>query len=132
MAGDYKNCDPNDLVVASRCFIEPCASDAERQAIDILIRVKDLAAVGGTDYSDPTALQAAFAGFNRLTKIERNAIALYLDLQNAITDGAVFPSGTDINGLKKDARCFLCIPKERRKQMLLALKCALNSLDEAE
>lgn len=132
MPADYLNCDPNALVVAARCFIEPCCSEAEREAIDILLRVQELVADGYTDLSDPTLLQQTFSGYNRLSKNERRAMALYLDLQNAIAEGATFPDGTDISGLKKAARCYLCIPKERRRDILLGLKCLLNSRDEPE
>ena len=129
---NYLGCDPNALLVASKCFLEPCSSDAGREAIDILLRVRQLIALGGTDYSNPTVLQQAARGYNRMSPNERKSISLYLDLQNALTDGATFADGTDINGLNKGARCFMCIPRERRKDALLFLKCQLNSLDKPE
>ena len=120
----------NELRSSAACFLEPCMSEAEREAVHILLGVKSLAALGGPDYSNPTTLQQAASGFNRLSKNERRAMALAINLQNAIEDGAVLPSGTGINGLKKDSRCFLCIPRQIRLDVLLFLKWKLNALDE--
>lgn len=132
MSADYKSCNANDLVAAAACLTEPCTTELEREAIDIVVRVAELKAVGGTDYtSNLKQLLIDANGYRTLRQNQRCAIATYLDWQNAIFNGATFTDNT-VNGLKKEARCVECLGKEDKKAVLLFLKCKLNSVDEPE
>jgi hypothetical protein len=132
MAADYKST-LNDLKIAATCFMPQCMGEKERLAIELHIRLKDLAAVSnGTTYTVASLLVAAKA-WTDLRKDERQAIGLYLDLQNAIADSSVFPSGSTANGLKIDSRCVTqCMGEEQLRNLNLFLKWKLNTLGEAE
>lgn len=132
MAGNYLSCDPNALLVASRCLLEPCASEAQREAVTLILRARSLLALGGANLTNPTDLQVAAKGYNRFSENERDAVRLYLAWQNAINAGAEFPQGNTANGILIDSKCMLCIPKQRRRDALLYLKCQLNSMSEPE
>jgi hypothetical protein len=125
------NCDLNTLLAASKCLQETCTAEEERFAIDLLARVTELAAAGGTDYrTNLTKLQNDAKQFQVLFKSQREAIALYIDLQNVV---AVSPSfNTEINALKAAAKCYECLGHEWKKNLMLFLKCQLNSLGRPE
>jgi hypothetical protein len=132
MPADYKS-NLNALKVASTCFLPQCLGGEDRLAIQLHIRMKNLAVVaGGVNYSLKTLESAAAQWLHNLSEDERQSVALYLDLQNAIGAGAQFTSGTGINGLKKDAKCIACLGIEAKRNLLLYLKWKLNTLGEPE
>jgi hypothetical protein len=125
------NCDLNALLALSKCLEETCTAEEERLAIDLYARIVELQASGGADYRNAMTLLANDAKqFQVLFKNQRQAIALAIDLQNVV---AVAPSfSTDINALKAGAKCFECWGSEFKKNVLLFLKCQLNSLGKPE
>ncbi len=126
-------CDPNALAAAASCFGPNCCGPDDRRAIDLHVRIQELAAIGGIDYRGMTGhakLAVDTKGWLRLDEDTRRQITLLLDIDNALKKGAVFP--TDINSLKSAARCYLCTPWEQRQAMLLYLKCQLNSVGAPE
>lgn len=123
----------NALKSASACFLPQCLGEEDRLAIEIIVRMRELAVVpGGTNYNLATLEVAAKQWLHSLSKDERQALSLYLDLQNAMTEGAQFPYGTSINGLKRDAKCALCLGTEAKRNLILFLKWKLNTLNEPE
>ena len=124
-------CDPNKLAIAAACFLPNCLGPDDRQAIDVHVRVYELQAVGGINYiGNVPQLLKDTASWTRLDEDTRRCIALYLDIQNALNKGAVF--ATDINSLRAKSKCYLCIPWELRRAILLFLKCQLNALGAPE
>ena len=125
------NCDLNDLKKRAACLMPRCLGEVDRSAIDIYVRAADLAAVGGTDYTaNLTKLDSDAAAYSVLSVDEMKSIALYIDIQNAIQDGATFGGDASVEHLKELSRCLECVGTDRRKGMLLYLKCALAALDE--
>lgn len=124
-------CDPNQLAIQAACFSANCLGPDDREAIDIHARVRELAAIGGTSYIGhlPQLLVDA-KSWSRLDEDTRRTITLLLDIDNAINKGASFP--TDINSLRRDSRCYLCLPWEQKKNVKLFLKCRLNLLGQPE
>jgi len=127
MPEDFKNCDPNELLIAARCFLTPVTSQAQREAIKLYLNSQALLALAGPDLTDPATLQIAASGYNRMSAEELSAISLYLSLQSAIEEDAVLPDIT-IEGLKTASRCFLCMPRQRRQQALMLLRCQLSTI----
>lgn len=124
-------CNPNSLAAAAACFGPSCTGPDMREAIDVYVRVQELAAVGGTDYRTNLAkLAVDTKGWLRLDEDTRRQITLLLDVDNALKKGAVFAS--DINSLQTASRCYLCLPWEQRKAIKLFLKCQLNTLGQPE
>lgn len=134
MAGDYKSCNINELLAASTCF-QWCVEDEDREAVKLFIRILDLAVVaGGEDYRGKDGLAAlllaakSWLGPLTLNAANREAVAIYLDLQNAIADGATAPTDEVLAAIG----CYRCLDPETKRNLLLYLKCRLNSLGEAE
>jgi hypothetical protein len=122
-------CDPNVLAAASACFAPQCIGPDDRESIDVYVRIQELAAIGGINYSGTAGLRQLeqdVRGWYRLDEDTRRRIALYIDIQNALNKGASFP--TDINSLRKAASCLLCESWEVRRNMKLYLKCLLNKV----
>jgi hypothetical protein len=120
------NCDLNALIAASAQFTEPHMGSAERKAIALYAMVIALAALGGADYSDSlTALQDAAKEWQTTAPAQREAINTVIHTQNATDNGADVP--TDVNELKAASRCYLCLGDERMEQLMLFLRCAINS-----
>jgi hypothetical protein len=123
------NCDVPTLVAASTAFLEPNMGESERDAIDLYIRVANLAAASGADYTgDINALLTAAAGWKVLDCNQRKAISLYIDMQNAVNNGAILSQATVLENF----RCYQCIGTETRKQVLEFLKCAINNLGKPD
>lgn len=135
MPADYKT-NLNDLVKAASCY-ETCWMAEEMAAVELYVRAMELAGnAGQPDYTGKAGLallvQDAKAWSNQvLDGAKRDAIGLYLDLQNAIYVNAALTS-TDINSLSKAATCYACLSWERKKNYLAYLKWRLNSLHEPE
>jgi len=125
------NCDLKSLLTLSKCLEETCTAEEERFAIDIYARVVELQASGGTDYrNNLTKLANDAKQFQVLFKNQRQAIALAIDLQNVVAVAPTF--STNINSLKAGAKCYECWGSEFKKNILLFLKCQLNSLGKPE
>ena len=122
------DCTLNTLLTQAKCFEDQCLGEADREAILMYLRVKGLAAAGGTDYSSSltTLLSDSKAWQIVVGENQRQAINLEIARQNAVANGASI--GTTANALKTAARCMMCIGTEFRKSVLLYLECQLNSL----
>ncbi len=121
------DCNLRALINASKCFLEPCMSEWDRESILIFARVKNLAASGGTNYlNNLNGLLQASKEWQVLSGTQRSAIDLYIDLTNAVNNGATINTARD--ELMVAARCYRCLGHELRKQILGFLKCAINNL----
>ena len=122
------SCDVNGLLQASSCFMDKCMSDGDRKAIMIYARIKNLAALGGTDYSANLAgLMQDSATWRKRAEDELRAIAVYITLENAINDGASI--NLNVNSLSTAAKCLKvsCLGKEDQNGLLAYLGCAINT-----
>lgn len=125
------SCDVNTLLANSKCFTEPCISEDEREAIELFVRVENLAAIGGTDYRNSlTQLQIDAKDWQTIFPNQRKAMELFMDVENAIDNGASF--STNINDLKNSARCYECLGHEQKKRLMSFLKCAINTLGKPD
>jgi hypothetical protein len=124
-------CDVKSLLANSKCFEETCMGEEERDAVELYLRVEELAAYGGPNYrSNLTALGIAGKQYQILSKNQRQAIALATDLANTVANGSTIKQS--VAALKAGAKCYECIPKETRRNLLLFLKCSLNSIGRSE
>lgn len=99
----------------------------QREALEIYFRIKGLAAAGGTDYS--SALNTLLSDAKSLYGFapnDRAAAEVWIEMQNAIAEGASFTTTKD--ALATASKQYVGIPSERRKDVLLFLKCSLNKL----
>jgi len=104
-------------------------SDGDRKAIMIYARMKNLAALGGTDYSaNLKQLMIDSATWRKRAEDELRAIAVYITLENAINDGASI--NLNVNSLMTAAKCLgpKCIGKEDQNGLLGYLGCAIQTL----
>jgi hypothetical protein len=126
----------NALVAASTCFTT-CRMEEGRLAIDLYVRSMELAGVSGqpnyTGVKGLAQLRQDASAWNSqvLNPALREAIALYLDIQNAVAVNAAF-TGTGLNALSTASNCFACLDHETKKNLLLYLKWRLNSIGEPE
>jgi hypothetical protein len=112
-----------------------CMGEQDRLAIEIYLRMKELAvAPGGVNYNLKSAKVAAAQWLQSLSRDERQAIGLYIDWQNAIYNGAQLTAAeqTSANALRISARMGEGLGAELQRNLLLFLKWKLNSLDEPE
>jgi hypothetical protein len=127
-------CTPTALIKAAACFGPQCIGPDERESIDVHVRVRELLAAGGTNYTGSGGgikqLLIDSQAWKVFSEDERRMITLQLDVDNAINKGAVFP--TDINSLKKDSRLYVGLGWETRRAVKLFLKCQLNALGAPE
>lgn len=124
-------CDVNALLKDAACFLEWCMSDQQRLAIEIYLRVKNLAASGGTDYSsDLNKLLQDSKVYQALSANQRKAINLWIDMQNAVDNGASI--NQNVNALAKAAKCYECLGIETKKNVLEFLKCSINTLGKPD
>jgi hypothetical protein len=125
------SCDPNVLIVASSCFIEPAMGDQYRRAIELHARVKELSALGGANYDgNISALMKAALKWRLFHCNQREAIATYRTVQDSIVNGSGISS--NVNALKKSARCYVAIGKEDQKNLLAFLGCSISTLNKAD
>lgn len=118
-------CNLAALIANSKCYMDPCLSDAEREAIQIYLRTRFLQAEGGADYNNPQSLLSAAKEWQGLSMSQMKAIDVYITQQNQESATNIL---NDINALRDAAACFACIPEAQRKQALLFLRCALSNL----
>lgn len=125
------SCAVNTLLARSKCFQKPCLGEIDLNAMEIYARVKNLQAVGGTDYSASlNALLVDSKEYQALPKDQRQAINLLLSIDNAIDDGASV--SYDPNVLKSNAKCYECLGVELQRQVLLFLRCSLAKLNKPD
>ena len=129
-------CDIPTLVARSNFFLDPQAGESERDAVEIYAKIKNLAAIGGTDYSSNlNQLLQDSRAYKVLDKNQRKAISTYISLMNAIDDGATLAgvtggstdAVTNISALMSAATCYKCLGTEDRKNLIEYLKCAMNA-----
>lgn len=128
---NYLGCDVNQLLAASSC-LQWCVNEEERLALEIYIRCTELA-VDDTDYIAAGSAQLlsdakAWIGPQTLNCTNRQAIALYIDVMNAINEGAVL--NLPKPSFPQEAMQFRSLDPETKRNLLLYLKCRLNSIDE--
>ena len=118
--------DVNQLLSDSACYKEFCMGDGSRLPIEIYARVQNLAAIGGTDYSnDLNGLLTATKTYQPLYEEQRKAIGVNIALVNAVADGAVID--TNVNSLKAESKCYECLGLETQKNLLLWLGIQINN-----
>jgi len=125
------SCDVNGLMRAAACFQDKCMSDGDRKAIMIYGRIKNLAAVGGTDYSSNLQqLMIDSVKWRKRAEDELKAILTYITLENAIADGASI--NLNPNSLATAAKCLgvNCVGTQDQNGILMYLLCALNTIDQ--
>lgn len=129
----YLGCDINQLAAASACLYRLCADEETRLAIDLYLRISELA-IDSDDYSGKAGLLAltiaakGWIGNGTLNANKRQAIATFIDWQNAIIEG--YPVPTAVNDLFAKVSCYRCLDPETKRNLLLYLKCRLNQIDE--
>lgn len=124
-------CDLNTLLADAKCFLEVCLGEADREAIEIYLRVQNLKASGGADYTtNLNALLQDSRQWQVLACNQRKAISLWIDMQNALDNGASFSQ--NVNDLKKGANCYACLGHELKKNVLEFLKCSINTLGKPD
>lgn len=122
-------CAANALVAASACFGPQCLGPDDREAIELIAMVNELAASGGINYvSNFSKLLADSASWSILNEDQRRSIVTYVTVVNAINAGASIT--LNINSLRTAAACALCLPWEQKKNVKMYLKCLLNSMDD--
>jgi hypothetical protein len=107
--------------------MDKCMGDPDRKAIMMLARIKNLAALGGTDYSaNLMQLMQDSATWRKRAEDELRAIATYIALENAIFDGATI--NLNVNSLASQAKCYRagCIGKEDMNGILMYLGCLIT------
>jgi len=126
MAGDYHSCDINDILAASKCLKPPCQSGFMADALMIGVEVADLAALGGTDYTDDlNQLLTDAREWAILNNKLRDVVELYLAIQRALDDGATTPE--DLTEFLTTVECYQCLGHETRKNLILYLRCQIDA-----
>lgn len=126
--GNTYTCDVNALMTLAKCFMDKCMSDGDRKGIMIYARIKNLAALGGTDYSSNLKqLMIDSATWRKRAEDELRAIITYETVQNAINDGASFSQ--NVNDLATASKCLgiECLGKEDQNGILAFLGCTITT-----
>ena len=122
------SCDLNTLMQLSTCYGDKCMGRVDRNAVIIWARIKNLAALGGTDYSNNVAqLMIDARQWVVRAHDELEQIATYLAVQNAINDGASL-SGTP-NSIITAAKCATidCMGRTQQEGIMSFLGCAITT-----
>ena len=130
MANSY-SCNVNTLLVLAKCFSDKCMGRVDRNALIIYARIKNLAALGGTDYSaNLKQLMIDAANWRKRSRDELHAIEVYEALQNATNNGAT--PGTDVNALTTAAKCVSseCLGEADQLGLMGYLKCTIETQDK--
>ena len=123
------SCAVNDLIARSKCYQQMCLGEIDNNAVVLFAQVANLAASGGTDYTnDLTALLNDAKEYQVLPKNQRRQINLLISLDNASDDGADI--SYDPNVLMAAAKCYACLGVELQFQLMLFLRCSLAKLDK--
>lgn len=125
------DCTLRTLLTAAKTYKDFAAlSPNEREAIEVYLMVKSLTAAGGTNYANPTALQAAAKEWQVVSPDQLAAIKLAIQVQNAIANGASV--STNVTTLKAQSKCYQCLGLARIRQLALFLKCQINALGKPD
>lgn len=138
MSANYENCNLNRLLTDAACFTDRAGIfEDNREAIAVYLAEEALIAVGGTNYTGAGGFANLLADAASwvatplvITCDQRQAVALQIDLENAIGDGATFSA--NINDLKANSCHALSLGKETRRNLLLFLKCQINKTGKPE
>lgn len=132
MAAPLYTCNLNQLMVNSKCFKDPCLSATDRKGLDIHFKVRNLMAIGGTNYAaNLSALMKDSAAWRHRAKHELDAIDLWIDWQNALDNGAVLELTP--NALAAATKCVRnCVGIEDLNGVLSYLKCSINTLGKPD
>lgn len=126
-------CDVNTLLRNARCFMQPCLSEEDRDGLEIYFRIQALRSAGGKDYTGSAGLrqlQIDGKGYQPLFKEQLSAIELWIDMENALNNGAGFSQ--NINDLERAVTCYECLGHMTKKRLKTYLKCLLNQIDQPE
>ncbi len=130
MANTY-SCNPNTLAVLAKCFSDKCVGRVDRNALIIYARIKNLTALGGTNYeSNIKQLMIDAGAWRNMSRDELHAIEVYEALQNATNNGATL--STSPNTLAIAAKCVSsqCVGEADQLGVLGFLKCTIETQDK--
>lgn len=119
-------CTQDSLIAVAACF--KCMDSHQRQALMVYLKVLELAAIGGEDYTGEMghggALNTDSAAFKVANSDERNLMRLAILSNNADAAGAEVP--TTANALIAEFDCLLCFDENALDRMDLLLTCQLG------
>lgn len=116
-------CTAATLVEASPCLDDSVLPVPWQQAIRIWFMVKELQALGGTNYSaslNTTLISDAVTLAKTMDKSMRRTALMTIYKNNAIAAGASIPS--DSNTLRDNVKCFVYYPDLNSLELLLLCK----------
>lgn len=119
-------CTRDTLISGAACLNGNSLSDPQRQARKVWFMAKQLAAVGGTDYTaDIDSLNTAANGLTcGMSLDDFKSSEAVIELNNAVAAGASV--NTDKDSLANDVKCLENYSALSLKQMELLLRCALG------
>lgn len=100
-------CTSASLVESNPCLSPAVLTSNQRHAIRIWFMVKELAAIGGTDYSavlNSTLITDAVNFGDTMNLAQRDTALMAIYRNNAVAAGATIP--TDPNQLTEQIKCF--------------------------
>lgn len=119
-------CTLAELVSSSTCF--KCMDSHQRQALGVYLKVLQLAAIGGSDYTAQMGhsgtLNTDSAAFKTMNFDERWLGRLAILVNNAEAAGATIPDTTP--ALIDAFDCLLCFDENALDRMDLLLTCELG------
>lgn len=120
-------CDTDNYVSAGACFAS--MNSHQRQALKVYLKVKELAALGGTDYTAQlgnagTLVTAARFVRGKLNPFQRELARLVIDQDNANSAGAAI--STDINVLETAIACLKDFDRNTLDAMDVYITCLLG------
>lgn len=124
------SCNVNGLLLAANCYGDQCMAQPQRDALIIWARIKNLAAIGGVDYSNNLPrLMVDSATWRTRALDQLKAIEVYISLQNAIADGASI--NLNRNSLALAAKCIKaqCLGKVDTDGLKAFLNCSIETTD---
>ncbi len=115
------------LVEASPCLAGPILSENQQKAIRIWFMAKELAAMGGTNYTtvlDSTLIQDAVALARTMSRSQMRTAIMTIYKQNAIAAGASISS--DTSSLLDSVKCLFNYPNLDQVELLLLCKLGVH------
>jgi hypothetical protein len=126
--------DLNYAIKQSACLGESCVGTPDLDALDIWVRIKELATIAGApDYSSNlTQLSKDAALWIQADSNTIQRVGVWQDLQNANGGGAGL--GNDLKAILKQAKCLrvACIGKSKARGLKAYLKAYLNAYGAPE
>jgi hypothetical protein len=116
-------CTAASLVESAPCLAGPVLTERQQQAIRIWFNVKELQALGGTNYSavlDSTLISDAVALADTMNLSQRRTAVMSIHKDNAVEAGASIP--LDTNELLDNVKCFIHYPDLDALELLLLCK----------